>query len=444
MDLDDPFSRELRSTRDRIADLQRRSVADPRPGHGLLPEALAELDVALEELSVAGEELRSQNDELTTTRRALEAERRRYRELFESAPVAYLVTDPMARICEANQATAALLGVGKGFLAGKPLAAYVHGSDRYGFRSMVNRLGQGDQSRVDDLPLRLRRRDGEVLAVAATVEPILGHDGGLATLRWLLRRLEPEAAAGLALPAGQAEAQDDARRRHLEALEDLDVAADLDGTVQVLVDAGVRLLDVDGIGLMLADTQGRLCTAGGSDAAVLAFLRAQEHTVKGPCVHAYLLERSVQARSLDGDGRWPQLADAAAVHAVGAALATPIGLYGGPVGACLLVSAVPRAWTDSDQLAAEAYASVLAAMLELAAEAQRGSGLTRRLQDQLHGQAVVEQAKGALMARRGVDADAAALQLRQLARRSGRPLAEVAASLLRRLGAGSPEGPRLG
>ena len=444
MDLDDPFSQELQSTRDRIAELQRRSVADPRPGHGLLPEALAELDVALEELSVAGEELRSQNDELASTRQALEAERQRYQELFESAPVAYLVTDPMGRIREANRAAAALLGVGKGFLAGKPLAAYVDGSDRYGFRSMVNRLGQGDQGRVADWPLRLRRRGGEVLTVAATVEPILDHDGGLATLRWLLRRLEPETAASLALPAGQAEAQDDARRRHLENLEDLDVVADLDGTVQVLVDAGVQLLGVDGIGLMLADTQGRLCAAGGSNAAILAFLRAQEHTVKGPCVHAYLLERSVQARSLDGDGRWPQLADAAAVHAVGAALATPIGLYGGPVGACLLVSAGPRAWTDADQLAAEAYASVLAAMLELAAEAQRGSGLTRRLQDQLHGQAVVEQAKGALMARRGIDADAAALQLRQLARRSGRPMAEVAASLLRRLGAGSPEGPRLG
>ena len=38
------------------------------------------------------------------------------------------------------------------------------------------------------------------------------------------------------------------------------------------------------------------------------------------------------------------------------------------------MSAGPRAWTDADQLAAEAYASVLAAMLELAAEAQRGSG----------------------------------------------------------------------
>lgn len=413
MDLDDPFSRELRSLRDRIAELRRRSVADPRPGHGLLPEALAELDLALEELSVAGEELRSRHDELASTRQALEAERQRYQELFESAPVAYLVTDPMGRIREANRTAAALLGVGKGFLAGKPLAAYVDGGDRCGFRSMVNRLGQGDQGRVADWPLRLRRRGGEVLTVAATVEPVLDHDGGLATLRWLLRRPEP-------------------------ALEDLDVAADLGGTVQVLVDAGVRLLGVDGIGLMLADTQGRLCAAGGSGAAILAFLRAQEHTVKGPCVHAYLLERTVQARCLDGDGRWPQLADAAAVHAVGAALATPIGLDGGPVGACLLVSAGPRAWTDADQLAAEAYASVLAAMLELAAEAQRGSGLTRRLQDQLHGQAVVEQAKGALMARRGIDAEAATLQLRQLARRSGRPLGEVAASLLRRLGAGSP------
>jgi hypothetical protein len=39
------------------------------------------------------------------------------------------------------------------------------------------------------------------------------------------------------------------------------------------------------------------------------------------------------------------------------------------------------------------------------------------------------------MARRGIDA-AAAVHLRQLARRSGRPLEEVAASLLGRLRAG--------
>jgi PAS domain S-box-containing protein len=390
MDENDPFSRELRSARDRIA-------------------------------------------ELASTHRALEAERRRYQELFDSAPVPYVVTDPTARVREANRAAADLLGVDQRFLAGKPLAAYVASGDRWGFRAMVARLHRGDDERVSDRQLRFRRRGGEVVTVAATVEPVPDLDGAPA-VRWLLRRLGPQEMARPALPAEHALAQDDARRSHLKALEGLDPAADLDGTVQVLMDAGVRLLGVDGIGLMLADTQGRLCAAGGSDEPAMAFLRAQEHAIKGPSVHAFLLERPVQAADLTGDTRWAPLADAAAVHGVGAALAAPIGLFGGPVGACLLISRQPRRWTDGDLAAAEAFAAVLAALLELAAEAQRSNGLSRRLQDLVQGQAVVEQAKGALMSSKGIDAEAAAVQLRQLARRSGRPLAEVAASLLRRLG----------
>ena len=108
--------------------------------------------------------------------------------------------------------------------------------------------------------------------------------------------------------------QDQARRDHLMALEGLDLVADLDGTLQVLVDAGRALLGVGGIGLMLADGQGRLCVAGGSDEAVLAFLRAQEHTIKGPSVHAFLLERAVHAGDLAHDTRWPQLAAEAQVQ----------------------------------------------------------------------------------------------------------------------------------
>jgi PAS domain S-box-containing protein len=436
MDSNDAFSRELRSARERIAELQRRAGAGPGPGGGLLPEALAELDVAIEELSVTSQELRSQTDELATTRLALEAQRQRYQELFESAPVPYLVTDPLARIGEANRAAAGLLGVAQRFLAGKPLAAYVASSDRWAFRAMVNRLQRGDDDRVADRPVRFRRRGGEVVPVVATVEPVRDHRGELAGLRWLLRAPEAEPAAGQALPAELAVARDQARRDHLAALEGLDLAADLDGALQVLVDAGRPLLGVDGIGLMLADSQGRLCVAGASDEAVLAFLRAQEHTVKGPSVHAYLLERAVQSRGLAHDARWPHLADAATIHGIGAVLAVPIGLYGGPVGACLVVSATPRTWTDGDDAAVAAYASAVAALLELAAEAQRGAGLSGRLQDLLAGQAVVEQAKGALMARRGIDAEAAADQLQRLAARSDRPLEEVAAGLLRRLGAG--------
>ena len=385
MDTDDAFSRELRSARDRIAELQRRSDGG-RPGPGMLPELLAELDVALEELTVTGEELRSRSDELTTARRALEAERQRYQELFESAPVAYLVTDPMGRVQEANRAAAALLGVERRFLHGKPLAAYVASGDRWAFRSTLSRLGRGDEERVTDRPLRFRRRGGAVVPVAASVEPVRGP-GGPVTLRWVLRSLEPledGAGPGPALGAELAVAQDDARRRHLAALEGLDPTADLDGTLQVLMDSGVSLLGVDGVGLMLADSGGRLCVAGGSDEGILGFLRAQEHSVKGPCMHAYLLERPVLAADQPQDPRWPQLAEAATVHRVGAAMAVPIGLYGGPVGAFLATSARPRrGWSDGDTTAATAYASVLAALLELAAEAQRSTALSRRLQERL-------------------------------------------------------------
>jgi GAF domain-containing protein len=122
---------------------------------------------------------------------------------------------------------------------------------------------------------------------------------------------------------------------------------------------------------------------------------------------------------------------------VAAALVTPIGLYGGPIGVLLVSSALPRTWTDGDAAAAAAYASVLATLLELAAEVQRSTGRSHRVQDLLQGQTTVEQAKGALMARRGIDAETAGLELRQMARRSGRPLPEVAASLLRRLGRAS-------
>lgn len=84
-------------------------------------------------------------------------------------------------------------------------------------------------------------------------------------------------------------------------------------------------------------------------------------------------------------------------------------------------------------MAAEAYASVLAASLELAGEAQRTTVLSQRLQETLQRHEVVEKAKGALMARHGIDASEAAGRLTEVAWHSGRPLAEVARSLLRRL-----------
>jgi hypothetical protein len=64
-------------------------------------------------------------------------------------------------------------------------------------------------------------------------------------------------------------------------------------------------------------------------------------------------------------------------------MAAPVRLYGGPIGACLLLSVERRPWTDDQVEAAEAYAAVLAGLLELAAEAQRSAALARGVQELL-------------------------------------------------------------
>jgi ANTAR domain len=111
-------------------------------------------------------------------------------------------------------------------------------------------------------------------------------------------------------------------------------------------------------------------------------------------------------------------------------LAAPVRLYGGPIGTCLLLSRSPRPWTDGDVEAAEAYAGVLAGLLEMAAEAQRSATHARRIQEVLARRAQVERATGVLMARDGLEAPAAMAALRERARRSSHPLDEVAQRVL--------------
>src|SRR5256885_15870105 len=85
--------------RSREASKRHERQRDTSPGAGDPREA--DLFGALEELRVADEELRVQNEELAASKHAIDAERLRYRELFDFAPDAYLVTDVHGTIREA-------------------------------------------------------------------------------------------------------------------------------------------------------------------------------------------------------------------------------------------------------------------------------------------------------------------------------------------------------
>jgi PAS domain-containing protein len=93
-----------------LLELERRARREEVTAEELVHETLDELRRSIAQRQVAEEELRAQRDELATAYDAMVGERQRYRDLFERAPVGYVVTDPSGLIRDSNRSAARLLG----------------------------------------------------------------------------------------------------------------------------------------------------------------------------------------------------------------------------------------------------------------------------------------------------------------------------------------------
>ena len=176
------FQRDLQAARLRGAQFQQRAL-EAVEGAALLPEALEELSTVLEELRVTDEQLRAQQEQLAEARQTVETERDQYQylELFEAAPAAYLITDRVGVIQQANRRAAGLLGVAQQFLVGRPLAMFVIAEDRWALR---DRLSRGGNLEWGSWQLRLqpRRHEPAPTVVATSVIHDQGRRGGRAAL----------------------------------------------------------------------------------------------------------------------------------------------------------------------------------------------------------------------------------------------------------------------
>jgi PAS domain S-box-containing protein len=172
------FDRRLRLVHQRIGDL-----ADGESGSS--EETIDELRAALEELRVADEELRAQNEELAAVHLEVETERRRYQELFQLAPDAYIVTNLAGIIAESNESASRLLGIQTQFLDGKALAAYVESEDRPRFRALLSAPDRSDGGRTTSF--RLRTRQGLRLHAEMTYSLVEDINGEPTGFRWQIR-----------------------------------------------------------------------------------------------------------------------------------------------------------------------------------------------------------------------------------------------------------------
>jgi PAS domain-containing protein len=342
------FLEDLHAVRDRGGRFRQR-VDSPEPVEALLTGALQELDVALEELRVTEEEVRVQNDALHDGLGPVEAERERFQSLFHLAPVAYLLTDRFGVVRQANLRAVGLLGVDGQFLAGKPLASFLEGEDRWRFR---DRLGRPEHlESAEEWQLQLRRRGAGTVRVAASVGVDRDDTGTVRELRWLLREL-PDAAP-----------RDRQVRPPPAAPGTVSTVDDLAGALHEVVAAAALLLAADGAGLMLANEARVLRWVTATGQAEQAFERAQRDLGEGPCIDAFLLDQVSWTADLRADPRWPRLAPAARSNQIRGVLSAPVSLAGRVLGTCNVITWNPRAWTEAELNSVGAFATVIGRLL---------------------------------------------------------------------------------
>jgi GAF domain-containing protein len=200
--------------------------------------------------------------------------------------------------------------------------------------------------------------------------------------------------------------------------------------LQRVVQTAVPLLRADGAGVMLANNDGVLCWVTGSNQTEHTFERAERDLGEGRCIDAFTSEEVVWTTDLRTDPRWPRLGPAARTNHIRGVLAAPVTLEDRTVGTCNALTTSPRAWTDSDVGAIRAYAAMLGQLIGSASDARRNGELAAQLQFALESRVLIEQAKGVLMERHRLDAQAAFTRLRRLARSSSRKLPEVAREII--------------
>jgi transcriptional regulator with GAF, ATPase, and Fis domain len=196
--------------------------------------------------------------------------------------------------------------------------------------------------------------------------------------------------------------------------------------LHVLTDRSVQLLDVSAAGLLLADPRGelRVVAASSETARLLELFQLQND--QGPCLDCFRTGQPVQAADLAAARRWPRFAPAARQAGFAAVQALPMRLREQVIGALNLFRAEPGALAPAGIRVGQALADVATISLLHERGMRHSDILNEQLQTALNSRVIIEQAKGKLAERLGVDMDQAFTLLRNRARASNRRLSDLA------------------
>ncbi|MBW4440823.1 MAG: response regulator [Plectolyngbya sp. WJT66-NPBG17] len=151
-------------------------------------DAWEEVNAAIEDLYVAYEQMQTNleaaevfEEELIQQNEQLAESFHYFYDLYQSSPIASLVTDANGLILEGNLAIARLLNVPHTYLIGKPLAVYIAESDRPNFRTKLNQLSQ--RCALQSWQTTFCPREGNPFAVELQIDVACNASGEIENLR---------------------------------------------------------------------------------------------------------------------------------------------------------------------------------------------------------------------------------------------------------------------
>jgi transcriptional regulator with GAF, ATPase, and Fis domain len=201
--------------------------------------------------------------------------------------------------------------------------------------------------------------------------------------------------------------------------------------MHVLTDRSVQLLDVSAAGLLLADPRGELRVVAASSEAARLLELFQLQNDQGPCLDCFRSGQPVTAADLAAAARrWPRFAPAAQAAGFAAVQALPMRLREQVIGALNLFRVSPGAFEPADIRVGQALADVATISLLQERSMRHSETLNEQLQAALDGRVIIEQAKGKLAERLGLEMDEAFNLLRDCARTSNRGLSDLAQTFI--------------
>ncbi|HET9422104.1 MAG TPA: GAF and ANTAR domain-containing protein [Nocardioides sp.] len=220
-------------------------------------------------------------------------------------------------------------------------------------------------------------------------------------------------------------------RVFVEVADTLVADFDLIEFLHNLADHTAAVSDAASVGLMLADEHGKLHYMAASTEGAKHLELFQLQHAEGPCLDCYRTGQPVTISDLTAEeARWPAFTSRAREAGVRSVHAFPMRLRDRVLGALNVFDEDPVSFRPEDVKVVQALADIATIAIIQERAISRAETLTEQLQGALNSRIVIEQAKGMIAQRQGVDVDTAFDRLREHARRGQVRLAELARAVV--------------